>query len=67
MINHQVGARVGEDAQRQLSRLVFGGVVIAETSRAQRVLETGHPPVYYQSVLVAAAPGTVTLRRLDGV
>ncbi|MEP7286309.1 MAG: DUF427 domain-containing protein [Chloroflexota bacterium] len=28
-------------------RVEFNGVTIAETSRAYRVLETSHPPVYY--------------------
>ncbi len=28
-------------------RIEFGGQVIAETTRAYRVLETSHPPVYY--------------------
>ncbi len=28
-------------------RVIFNGVVIAETNRAWRMLETGHPPVYY--------------------
>ena len=28
-------------------RVVFGGVIIADTHRAYRVLETSHPPVYY--------------------
>lgn len=28
-------------------RVVFGGVTIAETRRAVRVLETSHPPSYY--------------------
>jgi uncharacterized protein (DUF427 family) len=28
-------------------RVVFNGVVIADTQRAYRVLETSHPPVYY--------------------
>ncbi|MEJ7615620.1 MAG: DUF427 domain-containing protein [Pyrinomonadaceae bacterium] len=28
-------------------RIVFNGVVIAETRLAKRVLETSHPPVYY--------------------
>jgi uncharacterized protein (DUF427 family) len=28
-------------------KVVFNGVVIAETHRAMRVLETSHPPVYY--------------------
>jgi uncharacterized protein (DUF427 family) len=37
--------RVEETAK--LIRVVFNGKVIAETRRAQRVLETSHPPVYY--------------------
>jgi uncharacterized protein (DUF427 family) len=28
-------------------QVVFNGVVIAETRRAKRVLETSHPPTYY--------------------
>jgi uncharacterized protein (DUF427 family) len=28
-------------------RVIFNGVTIAETTRALRVLETSHPPVYY--------------------
>ena len=28
-------------------RVVVGGVTIADTTRAQRVLETSHPPAYY--------------------
>lgn len=28
-------------------RVVFNGVVVAETQRAKRVLETSHPPAYY--------------------
>lgn len=28
-------------------RVVHGGVVIAETRRGKRILETSHPPVYY--------------------
>lgn len=28
-------------------RVVFGGVLIAETRRALRLLETSHPPTYY--------------------
>jgi uncharacterized protein (DUF427 family) len=28
-------------------QVIFNGVVIADTHRAQRVLETSHPPVYY--------------------
>ena len=31
----------------RLVRVVLGGRVIAETRRAQRVLETSHPPVFY--------------------
>ncbi|MGQ9888916.1 MAG: DUF427 domain-containing protein [Aggregatilineales bacterium] len=31
----------------KLIRVVFNSVVIAETRRALRVLETSHPPVYY--------------------
>ena len=35
-----------EETHRHL-QIVFNGVVIAETHRAWRVLETSHPPVYY--------------------
>jgi uncharacterized protein (DUF427 family) len=28
-------------------QVIFNGVLLAETRRAQRVLETSHPPVYY--------------------
>lgn len=28
-------------------QIIFNGVVIADTHKAQRVLETSHPPVYY--------------------
>src|ERR1700752_4871391 len=28
-------------------RVVFGGVTIADSTRALRVLETSHPPTYY--------------------
>ncbi len=35
-----------EDCDRPLE-IVFNGVAIAATRRAQRVLETSHPPVYY--------------------
>lgn len=31
----------------KLIKIVFNNTVIAETSRAKRVLETSHPPVYY--------------------
>lgn len=47
-------------------RVVLGGVTIADTTRALRVLETSHPPVYYvpitdvtEGVLVGAARSTV--------
>lgn len=35
-----------EDSSRRV-RVVFNGVTIADTTRARRVLETSHPPVYY--------------------
>lgn len=35
-----------EDSSR-LIRVVFNGVIVAETGRAKRVLETSHPPTYY--------------------
>ena len=35
-----------EDSDRRVE-VVFGGVTIADTARAKRVLETSHPPVYY--------------------
>lgn len=35
-----------EDVDKKV-KVVFGGVTIAYTSRAKRVLETSHPPVYY--------------------
>ncbi len=35
-----------EDSPKHL-QIIFNGVVIAETHRAKRVLETSHPPVYY--------------------
>lgn len=35
-----------EDCHKHL-QVVFNGVVIADTRRAKRVLETSHPPVYY--------------------
>jgi uncharacterized protein (DUF427 family) len=37
--------RVEEDDRRV--KVVFGDVTLAYTSRAKRVLETSHPPVYY--------------------
>ncbi len=35
-----------EDSLKHL-QVIFNDVVIAETQRAKRVLETSHPPVYY--------------------
>jgi uncharacterized protein (DUF427 family) len=35
-----------EDVDRKV-KVVFGGVTLAYTTRAKRVLETSHPPVYY--------------------
>lgn len=35
-----------EEARKHI-RIVFNGVTIADTHRAKRVLETGHPPSYY--------------------
>ncbi|MFN8497843.1 MAG: DUF427 domain-containing protein [Anaerolineae bacterium] len=37
--------RVEESAKHV--QVIFNGVVIADTRRARRVLETSHPPVYY--------------------
>ena len=35
------------EADRRRVRVVFGGVTIADTTRAFRVLETSHPPTFY--------------------
>jgi uncharacterized protein (DUF427 family) len=35
-----------EDVDKKV-KVVFGGVTLAYTARAKRVLETSHPPVYY--------------------
>ena len=35
------------EASKQCVRVVFGGLTIAQSVRAKRVLETSHPPVYY--------------------
>jgi uncharacterized protein (DUF427 family) len=35
------------EATERRIRVVFNGETIADTTRAQRVLETSHPPVYY--------------------
>ena len=47
------------EAARRPVRVMFAGRVIAESSRAQRVLETSHPPVYY------LPPGDVRLDCLE--
>ncbi|MCS6807386.1 MAG: DUF427 domain-containing protein [Bacteroidota bacterium] len=46
-----------------LIRVRFGGVLIAETRRAQRVLEKSHPPTYYISMHDIAAK---YLKKADG-
>jgi uncharacterized protein (DUF427 family) len=64
----------------ELVRVELGGVVVAETRRALRVLETSHPPTYYlpeadfaPGSLADAGPGTTwcefkgTARYLDVV
>jgi uncharacterized protein (DUF427 family) len=35
-----------EESKKHI-KVIFNGVVIAETERAKRILETTHPPVYY--------------------
>ncbi|MDJ0616670.1 MAG: DUF427 domain-containing protein [Calothrix sp. MO_192.B10] len=35
-----------EDINKHI-KVIFNGIVIAETQRAKRVLETSHPPTYY--------------------
>ncbi|GCE25837.1 hypothetical protein KDA_13210 [Dictyobacter alpinus] len=35
-----------EDSQK-LIQVVFNGIIIANTRRAKRILETSHPPAYY--------------------
>lgn len=35
-----------EDSSKTI-KVIFNGQVIAETTRAKRILETSHPPVYY--------------------
>lgn len=37
-----------EDTDKHI-QVVFNGVVIADTRRSKRILETSHPPVYYIS------------------
>ena len=46
-------------------RVVLGGAVIADTTRAHRVLETSHPPVYYVP-LEDVAPGSLEPSRGRG-
>lgn len=51
-----------EDSDKHI-QVMYGGVTIADTRRAKRVLETSHPPVYYiplEDILpncLVAAPG----------
>ena len=47
----------------ELVRVVLGGVTVAETREALRLLETSHPPTYYLPV-AAFVPGV--LRRSQG-
>ena len=35
------------EASEKNIQIIFNGIVIAESQRSQRVLETSHPPVYY--------------------
>jgi uncharacterized protein (DUF427 family) len=35
-----------EDTHKQI-RIICNGILLAETNKAKRVLETSHPPVYY--------------------
>ena len=35
-----------EDSNKHI-QVILNGIVIADTSRAKRILETSHPPVYY--------------------
>ena len=47
-----------EPATRRV-RVVLGGETVADSTRAYRVLETSHPPVYYIP-LADVAPGVLT-------
>ncbi len=38
--------------------VVFGGIIIADTAHAYRMLETSHPPVYY------LPPGNIQMKYL---
>lgn len=46
-----------EDSEKRV-KVVFGGVTLAYTMRAKRVLETSHPPVYY------IPPGDIRMEQL---
>ncbi len=46
-----------EDVEGKV-KVVFGGVTLAYTTRAKRVLETSHPPVYY------VPPGDIRMEHL---
>lgn len=37
---------IWEDTTKHI-QIIFNGIVLAETRRAKRVLETSHPPIYY--------------------
>jgi uncharacterized protein (DUF427 family) len=52
-----------EDSERRI-KVVFGGVTLAYTTHARRVLETSHPPVYYVPL---EDTRTEHLRLSDGV
>jgi uncharacterized protein (DUF427 family) len=47
------------EQSRRVVRVILGGEVIAESTRAKRVLETSHPPVYYIP-LEDVRPGALT-------
>ena len=47
-----------EDVDKKV-KVVFGGVTLAYTTRAKRVLETSHPPVYY------IPPDDIRMEHLD--
>ena len=47
-----------EDSDKRVE-VVFGGVKIADTTRAKRVLETSHPPVFY------VPPGDIRMEHLE--
>ncbi len=51
------------EESRASIQVVLGGVVVAETTRSWRVLETSHPPTYY---LPREAWGDGALREADG-